>query len=162
MFHGASALNIMANRCLAKRKNNFRSFPKIKKTTKQSTCLYCDDDIDSDNPLHLHSRCGISNGRQTRSSATKHSSLETEQNGSSQNAIAIPSSDSEISTSSTVATVRALIAEAKEAQKPKEERNKRGEYRRYTPEVREAIAMHALRHGTHDAARTFSTSLGKT
>jgi hypothetical protein len=53
-----------------------------------------------------------------------------------------------------------LIAQSKEARKSKEERQKRGEYNSYTPEIREAIAVHALRHGTHSAARTFSTSLG--
>jgi hypothetical protein len=68
--------------------------------------------------------------------------------------------DNRATTSTTVAAVRALIAQSKEARKSKEERQKRGEYNSYTPEIREAIAVHALRHGTHSAARTFSTSLG--
>lgn len=68
--------------------------------------------------------------------------------------------DDRTSTSTTVAAVRALIAQTKEARKSKDERHKRGEYHRYTPEIREAIAVHAIRHGTRSAARTFSASLG--
>ena len=78
-------------------------------------------------------------------------------NGS--NTIATCENDGHESNSTTVAAVRALIAETKQ-KKGRIERQKRGEYRRYTPEIREAIIQHALRHGTHDAARTFTSSLG--
>jgi len=67
--------------------------------------------------------------------------------------------DEHESNSTAVAAVKALIAETKQ-KKGRIERQKRGEYRRYTPEIREAIIQHALRHGTHDAARTFTSSLG--
>lgn len=98
----------------------------------------------------------------TRSSNSKHL---VSQNGSNNHQASDTSTtsqplDDRVSTSATVAAVRALIAQTKETRKSKEERHKRGEYHRYTPEIREAIAVHAIRHGTHNAARTFSASLG--
>lgn len=78
-------------------------------------------------------------------------------NGS--NTTATCENDDHESNSTAVAAVRALIAETRQ-KKGRTERQKRGEYRRYTPEIREAIIQHALRHGTHDAARTFTSSLG--
>ena len=65
-------------------------------------------------------------------------------------------SDGELASSqtqNTVAAVRALIERNQQSKK-------RGEYRRYTPEIRDAIAKHALEFGTHDAVRTFTSSLG--
>ena len=64
------------------------------------------------------------------------------------------SSTTTTSTTATVAAVKALIALAKDG------RQKRGSYRRYTPEIRDAIAQHAIHMGTHDAVRTFTSSLG--
>ena len=55
--------------------------------------------------------------------------------------------------------VKEALAKNKET-KTKNERKKRGEYHRYTPETREAIAQHAIENGTGSAAKTFSTSLG--
>lgn len=59
------------------------------------------------------------------------------------------------STLTTVSTVRGLIARSKE------EKIKRGEYHRYTPEMRDTIAQHALRLGTHDAVQVFTRTLGE-
>lgn len=96
----------------------------------------------------------------TRSSNSKHLLSQNISNSHQPNDNSTNQLDDRMSTSTTVAAVKALIAQTKEARKCKEERHKRGEYHRYTPEDREAIAVHAIRHGTRNAARTFSASLG--
>lgn len=60
---------------------------------------------------------------------------------------------------STFEAVREFISKSKE-QKAKGERKKRGEYHRYTPEVKEAIAKHAIENGIRDASKSYSSSLG--
>ena len=104
-----------------------------------------------------HTACHRMDERSTRSKTgpQRHPS------DPSQQELTNPSLDIQFATSETVAAVRALIAQGKMARKVKDQSHKRGEYHRYSPEVREAIALHALRHGTHDAARVYSESLGE-
>lgn len=73
---------------------------------------------------------------------------------------AISNQNPTMSTQSFLETVREAVAKNKET-KTKNDRKKRGEYRRYSPETREAIAKHAIENGTGNAAKTFSCSLGK-
>ena len=153
-----SALSTMSKHCFAKTNNCENSLVKPRKKTKQSRQLPNGKHSDSNVALQLHTSC--SEERLTRSSNIKNRvSQHHSTNNQSENSLNY-SVDNRNSTSTTVAAVRALIAQSKKARKSKEERQKRGEYNSYTPEIREAIAVHALRHGTHSAARTFSASLG--
>jgi hypothetical protein len=72
------------------------------------------------------------------------------------------SAQGNIELSSTVSAVRALIQEKRTKPPSKKLTGKRGEYHRYSMETRDSIAEYALLHGNHEAARAFSSSLGKT
>uniref|UniRef100_A0A0P6D7J8 RNA-directed DNA polymerase n=1 Tax=Daphnia magna TaxID=35525 RepID=A0A0P6D7J8_9CRUS len=143
-----SALDAISKRCFAKTSNAGNQFQKTRKKSKLFQCPPCDE-------------TSCSEQRLTRRSNSKHRMLGTESTlHGTEDTSTNPSLDNRTSTSTAVAAVRALIAQTKEVRKSRNERHKRGEYHRYTAEMKEAIAIHAMRHGTHNAARTFSTSLG--
>ena len=131
---------------------------KRKRPTGLFPCQVCGETFTTAAILGLHESCHREE-RQTRSSK-RISSVATISSGVAQQ----PSNsamEDEHCTVSTVAAVRALIADSGgQRQASKNVRRKRGEYRRYTPEIREAIVQHALRHGAHETARSFSSSLG--
>ena len=156
MINDTSPLSIMSSHCFTTKSNRGNGTLKLRKINKTFSCLSCDETFESAILLHLHASCHTSNERLTRSSNSRHQNLQNQQASNSHNTI-----DNRVSTSTTVAAVKALIAQTKAVRKSREERHKRGEYHRYTPEMREAIAIHALRHGTHSAARTFTASLGE-
>lgn len=148
----------MSKHRLARKSNVGNALLKPRKKTTQSRCIPDGKNSDSSIAIQLPTSC--SEERLTRSSNLKHRVSNHSASNQTENVSVNYSVDNRTTTSTTVAAVRALIAQSKEARKSKEERQKRGEYNSYTPEIREAIAVHALRHGTHSAARTFSTSLG--
>lgn len=150
VVNNKSALDVISKHCFTKKSSAGNLHPKTRKKSKLFQCLSRDESSFSEKRLTLRSS---SNHRLLRNGSTHHGT-----EGASVN----PSLDNRNSTSTAVAAVKALIAQTKELQKPNSERHKRGEYHRYTPEIKEAIAIHAMRYGTHDAARTFSTSLGRT
>ncbi|XP_057370368.1 uncharacterized protein LOC130691442 [Daphnia carinata] len=143
-----SALDTISKRCFTKTSDAGNLFPKTRKKSKLFDCPPCDETSSSENRLTRRSNL---KHRMLGAGSTLHETDDTSAN---------PSLDNRTSTSTAVAAVRALIAQTKDVRKSRNEGHKRGEYHRYTPEMKEAIAIHAMRHGTHNAARTFSTSLG--
>lgn len=129
-------------------------------TTEPFSCSSCKETFSTVELLETHESIHTSDGTATRSGSKARARLSVSGVQTSDNPPAT-SSENGFATSETVAAVKALIANSKLSKKGKDQRHKRGEYRRYTSEIREAIATHALLHGTHDAARTYSESLGK-
>lgn len=130
-------------------------------TTEAFSCSSCKETFSTVELLETHESRHTSDGRATRSgSKARVGSSVSSVHQTSDHTPATPP-DNGFATSETVAAVKALIANSKLSKKGNDQRHKRGEYHRYTTEIREAIAAHALLHGTHDAARTYSETLGK-
>lgn len=141
-------------------RNKSRGSLKQRRIPKLFRCLSCIQTFDSAILLQLHASCHSSGERLTRSFNSKHLVRLNGTTVHQSDSVSSHPDENRSSTLATVAAVRALIAQTKGARKTKDERHKRGEYHRYTPDIREAIAVHAIRHGTRSAARTYSASLG--
>lgn len=73
--------------------------------------------------------------------------------------ISIRERNSAVSTENTIEAVKKILAKNEE-EKTNGERRKRGEYHRYTPELRESIAKYAIQNGVRNASKSFTSSLG--
>lgn len=152
-------MEMMANqRSMATR----TSYPKVpvkrKKLVGIFRCQVCGETFTTAVLLRHHESSHLEE-RQTRSSCSRHLTAPSSNNQSSSIPTEIDEGDG-TSNLAAIEAVRTLIAQTKQGRLSKEDRGKRGEYRRYSPEIREAIVQHALRYGSHEAARTFTSSLG--
>lgn len=159
MVNGTNAMEMMCNqRSVSTSISAVNLSVKRKRSSGIFRCQMCGDIFDSAVMLRLHESCHLEE-RQTRSSSSRDTATtsDRDQHQDSGNDL---SEDGRTSNLTAVTAVRAIIAQARQERLSKDDRGKRGEYRRYTPETRDAIVQHALRHGAHEAARTFSSSLG--
>lgn len=130
---------------------------KRKSTSNTFRCQVCSDSFSSAVSLQSHYSTHASYDR------AGHSSTPNRFHQVSNNVHALSESEENVTTlSSTISAVKSLIEEKRAKPALKKFNGKRGEYHRYDLQTRDNIAEYALLHGNHEAARAFSSSLGKT
>jgi len=152
-------MEMMSNQRSISTRTSYPKMPvKRKKTIGVFRCQVCGETFTTAVLLRQHEICHFEE-RQTRSSCSRHLTVPSSNNQSPSISTELDEGDG-TSNLAAIEAVRTLIAQTKQGRLSKEDRGKRGEYRRYSPEIREAIVQHALRYGSHEAARTFTSSLG--
>jgi len=132
---------------------------KRKSVSNTFRCQVCNDSFSSAVTLRSHYSTHASYDRVTDSSTSNQ--FDPVANNTAVHALSECPLVTENSLSSTVSAVKALIVEKRAKPSSKKLAVKRGEYHRYSLEQRTNIAEYALLHGNHEAARAFTTSLGK-
>ena len=155
-MNGTSALELICNQNISASNK-----PPAKRKSVSNTfrCQVCNDSFSSAVTLRSHYSIHASYDRVTDSSTSNQ--FDPVANNTAVHALSESPPVAENSLSSTVSAVKALIVEKRAKPPSKKLTVKRGEYHRYSLEQRTNIAEYALLHGNHEAARAFTTSLGK-
>lgn len=143
--------------------NNYGK-PPAKRKANVFRCQVCNESFSSASTLRSHESSHLSYARVTRSNISNRI-LYQDPNSIGPvlihpGSVSATVEDTSMAMSTAVGAVKAIIAEKKVKGAGKGDRGKRGEYRRYSIEMRETIAQYAQRHGNHEASRVFTASLG--